>query len=147
MNRTSNVLRLVGTTLGSLVLAVGATAALAGCGEGGGEMTVLTVEPQNGPTQGEQPVKIGGQNFRTDIGYTVFFGTRRSPSVTIIDPETLLVTTPQVEEPGTVDITIRADNGDAFRISDVFEFQEAGGGMVNQFGETTTSMEGGNLAY
>ena len=140
-------MRLLSTMLSSsLLIAFVSVGVLAGCESEGGEMAILTVEPRNAGLGGEQPVKIGGQNFRTDIGYTVFFGTRRAPSVTIIDPETLLVTTPQVDDAETVDITIRADNGDAFRIASVFEFQDSGEGMVNQFGETSMTKRG-NLAY
>ncbi|MEM9073180.1 MAG: IPT/TIG domain-containing protein [Myxococcota bacterium] len=119
----------------------------AGCGEGGGDMQILSIDPPNGATQGEQPVKIGGRNFRTDIGYTVFFGTNRSSQVTIIDPETLLVVTPPQNEAGNVDITIRADNGDAFRIHDGFEYQQVGGGIITRIGEGPEKNDMGALAY
>lgn len=118
-----------------------------GCGEGGGEMQILSIDPPNGATQGEQPVKIGGKNFRTDIGYTVFFGTKRASQVTIIDPETLLVVTPPYDTAGTVDITIRADNGEAFRIHDAFEYQEVAGGIIDRMGEGPAKNDMGSLAY
>ena len=118
-----------------------------GCGSEGGEMSIQNVEPRNGPTQGQQPVKIAGSNFRTDIGYTVFFGNRKSPSVTIIDPETLVAVAPPYEEEGAVDITIRSDDGSAWRIADVFEYQELGGGVVEQLGEGPEQQQGGGLAY
>jgi hypothetical protein len=120
---------------------------LAGCGEGAGEMSILNVDPRNGPTQGDQPVKILGENFRTDIGYTVFFGNQRSPSVTIVDPQTMVATAPAYEEEGMVDITIRSDDGSAFRISEVFEYQEISGGVVERLGEGPEKQEGGGLAY
>lgn len=120
---------------------------LAGCGEGGGEMAILNVDPRNGPTQGDQPVKILGENFRTDIGYTVFFGNQRSPSVTIVDPQTMVATAPPYEEEGMVDITIRSDDGSAFRVSEVFEYQEISGGVVERLGEGPEKQEGGGLAY
>ena len=120
---------------------------LLGCGDEGGEMQILSIEPRNGATQGEQPVKIGGKNFRTDIGYTVFFGTKRAGQVTIVDPETLLVVSPPYETPGTVDITIRADNGEAFRIHDAFEYQEVAGGIIDRMGEGPAKNDMGSLAY
>jgi hypothetical protein len=120
---------------------------LAGCGEGGGEMEILNIDPRNGPTRGDQPVKILGENFRTDIGYTVFFGNQRSPSVTIVDPQTMVATAPAYEEEGMVDITIRSDDGSAFRISEVFEYQELSGGVVDRLGEGPEKQEGGGLAY
>lgn len=120
--------------------------ALAACDEGG-EITILDVEPRNGATQGEQPVKILGANFRTDIGYTVFFGNKPSTRVVIVDPSTLLAFTPSQEEAETVDIHIRADNGEAWVIHDVFEYQQSGVGPVQQLGEGPEKQEGGGLAY
>lgn len=116
------------------------------CEDGGGEVAILDIDPPNGATQG-RPIKIEGRNFRTDIGYTVFFGTKRSEQVTLIDPETMVVLAPQVEEPGTVDITIRADNGDAFIIHDAFEYQQVQGGIVDRMGEGPEKQQGGGLAY
>jgi len=110
-------------------------------------MEILNVDPRNGPTQGDQPVKILGENFRTDIGYTVFFGNQRSPNVTIVDPQTMVATAPAYEEEGMVDITIRSDDGSAFRISEVFEYQEISGGVVERLGEGPEKQEGGGLAY
>ena len=117
------------------------------CGEAGGEMQILDVDPRHGATQGEQPIKILGVNFRTDIGYTVYFGHKRSSQVTIINPETLLVMSPPRDEAGKVDITISADNGDAFKIAQVFEYQVVAGGIVDQIGSGPSKQNMGNLAY
>jgi hypothetical protein len=106
----------------------------------GGEMAILDVNPRVGATQGEQPVHIIGKNFRQDIGYTVYFGTKKTTSVTIRDPEMLEVVTPAGMPEGKVDITIRADNGNAFRIADVFTFQNVGASQGKK-------EEKGNLAY
>jgi hypothetical protein len=133
--------------LPSVFLLCGLVIPFAGCGEGGGEMSIISVDPRNGPTQGQQPVKIMGSNFRTDIGYTVFFGNQKSPSVTIIDPETMVAVAPPYEQEGPVDIQIRSDDGSAWRISDVFEYQELGGGVVQQLGEGPERQEGEGLAY
>ncbi len=106
-----------------------------GCGGGGGETAILNVDPRVGATLGEQPIKILGQNFRTDSGYTIYFGTKRAGSVTILNPETLLAVTPQVDDPGPVDITIRADNGPAWRISKAFRYENMAGSVVEGLGE------------
>ncbi len=119
------------TLLGTTVLATSA------CGSAKGDPAILNVDPRAGATIGEQPVKILGTNFRTDIGYTVYFGTKRAGSVTILDPQTLLAVTPQVDEPGPVDITIRADNGPAWRISKAFRYENMGGSVVEGLGEHT----------
>jgi hypothetical protein len=117
--------------------------AAVGC-KSGGDVTILDIEPRIGHTQGDQYVKIVGKNFRQDIGYTVYFGTKKSGQVTIVDPETLLATTPQGAKLGPVDVMIRADDGNAFRIPGGFKFEEL----------ATTGTEGavkkaekGNLAF
>src|SRR5687768_14631224 len=84
-------------------------AALAAC-KSGGDVAILDIDPKVGHTQGDQYVKIVGQNFRQDIGYTVYFGTKKSAQVTIVDPETLLATTPSGAKVGQVDVMIRADD-------------------------------------
>ena len=120
--------------------------ALTACGSEGGPIQILNMEPRNGAMQTQTPVKITGHNFRTDIGYTVFFGTQASPQVTIIDPETLVVVAPQVDEEGSVDVTVRADDGQAFRIVSAFEYQDVGGNVVEQLGGGNM-VERGSLAY
>src|SRR5262245_50230058 len=76
-----------------------------GC-KSGGDVAILDIDPKVGHTQGDQYVKIVGKNFRQDIGYTVYFGTKKSAQVTIVDPETLLATTPSGSKVGPVDIMI-----------------------------------------
>ena len=107
--------------MGVLVAAL----ALAACKESG-EMAILDVQPRKGHTQGEQAVRILGKNFRQDIGYTVYFGNKKAQELTLQDPETMIVTTPPGMAAGTVDIMIRADNGNAFKISQVFNFEQSG---------------------
>jgi hypothetical protein len=129
---------LAGTGLGSL-----------GC-KGGTQMAILDVDPKVGHTQGDQYVKIVGKNFRQDIGYTVYFGTKKSAQVTIVDPETLLATTPSGVKAGQVDIMIRADDGNAFRIPQGFKFEDMGGSPVDGLGApggVVGKKEKGNLAY
>jgi len=117
--------------------------------ESEGEMAVLDVDPKVGHTVGDQPVRIIGQHFRQDIGYTVYFGSAKAGTVTILNPETILVTTPNRTDEGKVDITIRADDGTAFRIKDGFEFKQMSGSVVGGLGETgeVKKEEKGNLAY
>lgn len=113
-------------------------------------MVILDVTPKAGHTQGEQPVRIIGKNFRQDIGYTVYFGTKKTSSVTIRDPETLEVTTPSGMPEGKVDIMIRADDGNAFKISQAFTFEDMGGNVMEGVGAPSGGKKGedkGNLAY
>jgi len=120
----------VGVALGVAVL-VGV-----GCG-GSAEPRILDVQPRKGVTTGDQPIKITGANFRPDIGYTIYFGNKRSPQVTIIDPQTILAVSPGHDSPGDVDITIRADDGNAWRIEKAFKYEEpASGPSQEQVGPT-----------
>jgi hypothetical protein len=129
------------------VVTVGAVA-LVGCDKGG-SMAILDVQPRVGAMQGEQPVRIIGKNFRQDIGYTIYFGTKKTSSVTIRDPETIDVVTPPAMPEGKVDIMIRADDGNAFRISDAYTFQDVGGNVIQGLGSPGASKkeDKGNLAY
>lgn len=110
------------------------------CGGGGGEMAVLDIEPRRGDLSGEVPVIIKGANFRTDIGYTVYFGNQRATSLTIVDDQNLRVTTPAVEEAKAVDIYVLADNGPAFKVAGAFEY-------VLQAETAGTGDMRGSLAY
>lgn len=113
-------------------------AALGACGAEGGALEVTNIDPRAGATSGDQPVRIVGNNFRQDISYTVYFGNRRSERSTILDDHTLLVSTPQVEEAGPVDVIVAADNGPAFRIRQGFAFEEMGGNIMENVGSSTS---------
>jgi len=83
-------------------------------------------------------VKISGNNFRRDISYTVYFGNKRSERSTILDDHTLVVSTPQVDEAGPVDVIVAADNGPAFRIAEGFRYEEMGGNVMENVGSSTS---------
>lgn len=134
-------------TAAAVMGVVGLAFAALGCGSGG-DVAILDVDPKVGHTQGDQYVKIVGKNFRQDIGYTVYFGTKKSAQVTIVDPETLLATTPSGAKVGQVDIMIRADDGNAFRIPGGFKFEDMGGSVVEGIGSgAVQKKEKGNLAF
>lgn len=112
------------------------------------EMLVARIDPTAGATQGDQPVRIYGQNFRPEIGYTVYFGGRKAPAVIVLDEQTLLVKTPSQEAPSTVDITVRVDDGHAFRIAKGFRYENMAGSVIGNVGSTPAKSPAGNrLAY
>lgn len=82
-------------------------------------------------------MRILGNNFRRDIGYTVYFGTKRSERSTLLDDHTLVVATPSQDTAGPVDVIVAADNGPAFRIVQAFTYQEQGGNVIERVGETS----------
>lgn len=118
----------------TLVLLVWVLVAITGCETAGGDLSVHNLEPRAGATQGEQPVRITGANFRQDIGYTVYFGAKRAGQVTIMDDATLVVATP-AHDPGSVDVVVAADDGPAFRIVNGFTYNDQGGNVMEQVGE------------
>jgi hypothetical protein len=133
---------------GTLLLGAAAALGTVACGEDTGELAILRVDPQAGAIQGQQRVTIQGRNFRSDIGYTVYFGAQRATKVSLIDPNTLQVETPAVPEPVDVDIVVRADDGPAFRIAGGYHYVDQSGNVMEQVGAGPERQEGdSNLAY
>lgn len=97
---------------------------LLGACDGGGELSIHSLEPASGRVQGDERVTIEGSNFRTDIGYTVYFGPSRSRKVAVADPETLVAFTPRADGPGAVDVVIRGEDGTALVIRDGFQYSD-----------------------
>lgn len=126
----------------TIALAIFAAVAVACGGESGGELEVTNIDPRAGATAGEQPVHILGNNFRQDIGYTVYFGNKRSQRATILDEHRLVVSTPTMDDPGPVDIVVAADNGPAFRIRQGFRFEEMSGNVMERVGNTSAAGAG-----
>lgn len=118
--------------------------AATGCDEG--ETSIRQIDPRAGATQGNQSVKIHGKNFRTDIGYTVYFGNQRANKVTILDESTLLVSTPEMSDPGAVDLIIAADDGPAWKVHEGFRYEDMAGSVVEKLGEEEGEAKG-ELAY
>ncbi|MGE0788838.1 MAG: IPT/TIG domain-containing protein [Sandaracinaceae bacterium] len=126
-----------GLALGALLTL--ALSGLSACGgDAGGELQITNIDPRAGATAGEQAVQIRGNGFRPDLSYTVYFGNKRSLRSTILDEHTLLVATPQMDAPGTVDVIVAADNGAAFRITQGFRFENMGGNVMENVGSATS---------
>jgi hypothetical protein len=116
-----------------------------GCQEDGA-MTITGINPKAGHVGGDQTIEIQGKHFRTDIGYTVYFGNAKAKAVTIRNSESIVVTSPQNAE-GTVDVTVRADDGNAFLLKQAFKYENMGGSVVEGFGEAGERKKKGNLQY
>ncbi len=128
----------------ALMLALLFVGCFTGC-EDDGKMTVSGINPPAGHIAGEQTVQILGNHFRTDIGYTVYFGNAKASAVSIRNTEMLIVTTPQ-HEAGAVDVTVRADDGNAFLMKQAFKYEDMGGSVVEGLGENAAK-KSGNLAF
>ncbi len=117
---------------------------LAGC-EDGGQMTVTGIDPKAGHIAGDQNVQILGKNFRSEIGYSVYFGNAKASSVTIRGTDALVVRTPE-HEAGVVDVTVRADDGNAFKLKQAYTYEDMGGSVVEGLGESA-GKKSGNLQF
>jgi len=107
---------------------IGAVLVLAACEKSQPAMDFQRTDPNFGGLQGGKTIRVVGENLRLDIGYAVYFGQLRSPQVSIQNDKALLAVTPRQWTPGTVDVTIRADNGSVFVIHKAFEY-------INQRGQ------------
>lgn len=120
-------------------LLVPASLLLASCGDPANEpMAVYDLNPRAGSIGGEQPVQIIGTGFRSDVGYTVYFGSERATAVTIFDANTLLVVTPP-HDAGRVNVVVAADDGPAYRVVEGFEFADTSGNVYEHMGESGAS--------
>ena len=109
---------------------IGAALLLAACEKPRDAMTFRKLDPDFGGLQGGKTVRVLGDNLRLDIGYAVYFGDLRSPRVSIQSEKALLAVTPRRFEPGAVDITIRADNGEVFVMRSGFEYINQAGSLL-----------------
>ena len=118
---------------------------VAGC-QSNKDMAVTGLNPRSGHVGGDQTVEITGNNFRMDISYAVYFGSARAKAVGIRSPDSLVVTTPSGDV-GAVDVTVRADDGNAFVLKQAFTYEDMSGSVVEGLGESQGPKEKGNLAF
>ncbi|UCH30401.1 MAG: hypothetical protein JSV06_05090 [Myxococcales bacterium] len=117
---------------GILGVIIGAVLLLGACEKPRGEMTFHGLDPDFGGLQGGKTVRVVGRNVRLDIGYAVYFGQQRSSQVSIQNEKALLAVTPRRFEPGAVDVTIRADNGEVFVVKNGFEYINQAGNLLQE---------------
>ncbi len=117
------------------------------CGGEGGELDVRGIEPRASDVRGNTVVSITGSNFDPRMGYTVYFGSENAGAITIVSDEEIKMIAPAQDETGTVDVTVLADNGPAFKIPGAFVYGETSGNISSHIGERTESKNRGNLAY
>lgn len=110
----------------------------AACGSGD-ELSIRSVDPQSGRLQGDERVTIRGNNFRTDLSYTVYFGPNRSRRVAVQDAKTLVAFTPRGNTAGPVDIAVRGDDGVTLMIHGGYVYE---GGDSQQAAPRATAHEG-----
>ncbi len=117
---------------GILGVIIGAVVLLAACDKPRPAMSFERLDPDFGGLQGGKTVRVVGRNVRLDIGYAVYFGQLRSPQVSIQNDKALLAVTPRRFEPGTVDVTVRADNGSVFVVKNAFQYINQAGTLLGE---------------
>ena len=117
---------------GILSVVIGAALVLAACEKPRDAMVFRQLDPDFGGLQGGKTVRVLGDNLRLDIGYAVYFGKLRSPRVSIQSEKALLAITPRRFDPGAVDVTIRADNGEVFVVKSGFEYINQAGSLLDE---------------
>lgn len=116
----------------SLVLALPlALSSLSSCNKDG-ETVFIDIEPRQGVVSSDQQVKIEGRHLRPDLGYTVYFGSKKASQVVVMGAETLVTVAPAREEPGPVDIIVIADNGEGYRLKQAFQYVEGAGAAAKR---------------
>ena len=117
---------------GILGVIIGAVVLLAACDKPRPAMSFERLDPDFGGLQGGKTVRVVGRNVRLDIGYAVYFGQLRSPQVSIQNDKALLAVTPRRFEPGTVDVTVRADNGSVFVVKNACQYINQAGTLLGE---------------
>jgi hypothetical protein len=107
---------------GVLALLVGAWLA-AGCAR----EHPLTLAPARGGQGGGQAVRIEGEGFLGRGPVSVYFGVRAAKAVVIESQWLVTVLTPQSDEPGTVDVTLRFGDGTELELPQAYTYDEQPG--------------------
>lgn len=87
----------------------------------------LTLEPLRGGQVGGQAVRIRGEGFLGHGPLSVYFGVRAAKAVVIESQWLVTVLTPQSEEPGPVDVTLRFGDGTELVLPQAFSYEEQPG--------------------
>lgn len=87
----------------------------------------LTLAPPRGGQVGGQEVRISGEGLSGHGPVSVYFGVRAAKAVVIESPWLITVLTPQSEEPGTVDVTLRFGDGTQHLLPQAYTFDEQPG--------------------
>jgi hypothetical protein len=87
----------------------------------------LSLAPARGGQAGGQPVRIEGEGLLGRGPLSVYFGVRAAKAVVIESPWLVTVLTPQTEEPGTVDVTLRFGDGTEQVLPQAYTYDEQPG--------------------
>jgi len=87
----------------------------------------LSLAPVRGGQAGGQPVRIEGEGFLGRGPLSVYFGVRAAKAVVIESPSLVTVLTPQTEEPGIVDVTLRFGDGTEAVLPQAYTYDEQPG--------------------
>jgi hypothetical protein len=113
---------------------------MGGCNKG---FSIDDVAPAVGVMAGNEPVKIRGSGFDPQTGYTVYFGTSKSPHVVVSGSDSITATTPTSEKPGAVDVRVLTDSGEEYLLRRAFRYIEKADLDIRDFGQRRSQREKG----
>lgn len=105
------------------------------------EFNVRKVSPAVGVIAGGEPVDILGSGFSTNMGITVYFGTKKAETVSIVGPDKLTVMTPGADGAGKVDVLIITDSGTELRMKEAFNYVEKSNMDIRDLGKRKSLRE------
>lgn len=113
----------LGSWLLSLGLLLGHSVGLVGCGA----EHPLQLGPERGGQAGGDAVQIHGEDFTGHGPVAVYFGPRAAKAIVIASPWLITVLTPQSDEAGSVDVTLRFGDGDERVLEGAFSYEDQPG--------------------
>ncbi len=87
----------------------------------------LRVVPDRGRQSGGQAVRIEGDDFVGHGAPVVYLGERAAKMVVVESPWLITVITPQTDDPRTVDLLLRFEDGTERELADAFTYEEEQG--------------------
>ena len=87
------------------------------------------VVPEKGGQAGGEAVRVEGEGFVGHGPPVVYFGARAAKAIVVESDRLLTVVTPQVDEPGTVDVSAHFLDGTVIEVPGAYTY-EAGEGVV-----------------
>lgn len=111
---------------------------IGGCKKG---FAIEDVSPAVGVMAGNEPIKIRGNGFSPQTGYTVYFGPNKSAHVVVNGNDSITATTPASQKPGAVDVRVLTDSGEEYLLRNAFRYIEKADLDIRDFGQRRSQRE------
>ncbi|EOS54109.1 IPT/TIG domain-containing protein [Paenibacillus barengoltzii] len=107
---------------------------------------IVSISPDNGLVTGGNTIYVNGKNFKS--GMKVVIGAKDA-TTTYISSTQLRATVPEVDEPGTVDVSVRTADGELYTLPQSYTYNEVvyPTPTVTSVTPNTGLITGGNTVY